>query len=167
MARTSAPPFTRRARPERAPNANPSAIPGTPKPQPPTTPAENAALDQDVWEPITGEEMSDTLTGIFEGAAEGFGPEWELKPDRAKKMGERWARVLNRFAKRARNPFVLRLLVYLAIGFACIELGAVIASRVVTSIRRARAEKLEKKRLVVVGQVHREQQPATGGGGAP
>lgn len=142
-------------------------IPGTAKP----TPAENAELDQDTWEPITGEEMTDTLTGIFEATGEGFGPDvWELAPDRARKMGERWARVLNRFAKRARNPFVLRLLVYLAVAFAVVELGAVVASRIVKTMRKAREQKLENARkraaLTVVGQVQ-EQQPATGGGGAP
>lgn len=163
MARPPRAAFIKRVRPERPPKTDPSAIPGEPH----ATPAENAAQDVETWEPISGEEMSDTLTGIFEGAAEGFGSEWELPPDRARKMGERWARILNRFAKRARNPLVLRMLVYLAIGFACIELGAVVASRVVRTMRRVREEKRQELLKRAALKVVPQDAPTAGAGGAP
>jgi hypothetical protein len=165
MARTSPPPFTKRRRPE--PEAAPAKIADK------RAPAEDVRTDAEVWEPITGDEMSDTLQGVFDGLTEGFGPEWTLEESRARKMGERWARIVNRFAKRARSLFVLRLLVYFTLGFACVELGAIVIGRTLKTIRRRREEAAEElKRRKAAGREQPSnvvqigpQASADGGGG--
>ncbi len=124
------PSFTKR------PPAEPEA-----KPSPKTEAREKRAPEpEEPWEPILGEDVSDSLLGLCEVLEENIGPEWKLETDKAKRIGERWARLGNRLARRARNRLILQALVYGLVFFACVEFFAFFAGRTVRTLRRRRKE---------------------------
>lgn len=129
------PPFSKRPRPDQGAK----------------TEAPDPAADAAVWVELEAEEVGDVFTGLFETFEECFGPEWKLEPAAAKKIGERWARLGNRWAKRVQSAIVLRAMVMCAVLFAVAQLAAMIGVRAVRTIRRKRAERGTKK--TVPGQV--------------
>ena len=127
------PPFTKRApsQPSTGDERRPRASSGAPS---------DPAADKAVWVELTADEVADTFTGLFETFEEAIGPEWRLEPDKAKRIGERWARLGNRWAQRVESAVVLKALVYCAVLFAVVQLAAMIGARAVRTLRKRKQQ---------------------------
>lgn len=121
---------------------------------------------EEVWEPLDGEEVADTLQGAFGTLEELVAPEFKLSDERAKKIGARWAKLANSWAKRTRSALAIKAVVYGSLCFAFLELTVMLSWPAVKALVRVRKEAGEKKKAETIpGRVVPITRDAEGGGG--
>ena len=108
----------------------------------------------DVWVPLDVEEVTDTIAGAFDSLEEAFGQEFHLEEKRARKMGARWTKILNRWAERVKSKAALLALSRVLFFFCFLELSALLIGAGIRRFRRARVERAEaRKAAIAAGRV--------------
>lgn len=150
------PPVRRKAGAPPAPPA--SAVDASPR----VEPQASAPAPEDPPEVYEGIEIRDAWEALFEALEESFGPEFRVEPKKLDRMGERWARMLNKFAKSAATRIIASGFAKFFLALAVLQPVTILVGASFKRIKRARREAAEREQgeSAEVLRARRDREPA-------